>query len=151
MYKLDIIQNNSSSSIKDFGVACDELSTAKYILAEAKISKVLKTIVVNSKLYTLMGQVCNGFDLIAILDNHRAKNEDGFDTILPPQEAPTCVGMVFRLLYKLDTEKSNEGSKEILKDFLSKYYNSQDLNASMLEFGLLISVFKQKALQLLAG
>lgn len=151
MTLLEKIQTNTQASIKEFENSCDELANAKYIIAEAKISKVLQSIVANTKLYTLMGQVCNGFDPIYVLNMHAAKTEDGNNTVLPPSDEPLCVGFVFRLLYLLDTEKPKPGNERILMDFLSRYYNQHDLNLSMLEFGLLIKAFKQNALHLIAG
>ncbi|MDR1138879.1 MAG: hypothetical protein LBK70_03270 [Clostridiales bacterium] len=149
MTLLTKIQTASIESMQDFENACEELAVAKYILADAKISKLLQCIVANSDLYTLVGKVCNGFDPIAVLNSHCGKNSLGCNTVLPPQDLALCVGFVFRILFLLDTERTKQGGERILIDFLSKYYNAQDLNESMIEFGVLVRAFKQGVLQLL--
>ncbi|MDR3022145.1 MAG: hypothetical protein LBU60_05705 [Clostridiales bacterium] len=148
---LNKIQNNTSASVRDFEAACDDLISAKYILADTKISKVLQTIVVSSKLYSLIGKVCNGFDPMALLNQQRAKTSDGHDTVLPPQDKALCVGFVFRLLFILDSQRDKTGGDQILKDFLMQYYNPNDLNASIAEFGNLLKSFKENAVQLLSA
>jgi len=105
---------SSDNCIVEFESACRELVSAKYILADKKISKLLQTIAKNSRLYTLVGECMIDFDF----KSEFIKSKGNFvpTKLTLPFERKKIVAFVFCLLLSFDTNQTD------LKKFLHTFY-----------------------------
>lgn len=106
--------------IKPFNLACDEFIAGKYILADIKISSILKTIAANEKIKNLIASCLDNFNFdLSFKRAGQGDEEDSLKIFLPANEKE-LVAFVFNLLYYFD----NKGID--FYDFISKYYKSFD-------------------------
>lgn len=130
-------------SIENFDSATDELINSKYILADGKVSAVLKTVAQSRILYELFEYVTDGFDY------HAAKSVCFVETggkFKLPQKEEDLLALVFLLLMEIDAKR------EDLIDFCTKYFpSSEGLQKSYNEFASQVLVpFKLTAEKALA-
>ncbi|MCH5351719.1 MAG: hypothetical protein J1F39_07115 [Clostridiales bacterium] len=113
---------------KGFGAfisACEDLKNCRYVLAESKITALLKTVADNKQLYAIFGTVLNGFDYKAVFDECVVGN--GFKL---PADPKTAIALVFRILIDIDAKKMP------LPNFLEAYFYSESVNESYARFSL---------------
>ena len=107
------------AKIQRFFTACDELISGKYILADNKISELLKSIAASNELTTLFSAVTKGFDYPAAkrqyLKYPLTPNGTRGAAYLPRDRAES-IAFVFCLLVEFD------GGTMHLDEFLRKYF-----------------------------
>lgn len=113
----------------EFFIACSELKNSKYILAENKITALLKTIADNKQLYALFSAALYGFDYSATFGECVTDN-----TFTLPSDKKTAIAMVFRILMDIDTGRMT------LRNFLEAYFYSDSMNESFARFVLEVIV-----------
>ena len=110
-----------------FKAAADELMSSKYILAEKRISDLLKTIATNSELLDLFRTALSGYNY----------SVEGKPKLVLPKNQARKIAYIFCLLMEFDTGKRS------LKDFLDTYYYMPQPNASLALWTKdMITVFK---------
>lgn len=109
------MMNNSDEALDYFNAAVHEVAGANSLLAERRISDLLKTIAYFSKLYTIFETALKNFNYRA--EYKRATVEGGGRQGLKlPTNHLKRAAFVFCLLLEFDTEKRD------LKDFTDTYY-----------------------------
>ncbi|MCL2062419.1 MAG: hypothetical protein FWH03_07355 [Firmicutes bacterium] len=109
------IMDDSDECIVEFERACAELASAKYILAEKKISALLQVIAKSKNLYALIGACMQDFDFAAELKH--AKTQNG---LMLPASRKKQIAFVFCLLLSFDTNQTD------FKKFLHTFYANPD-------------------------
>ena len=109
------IQASGDEGLMEFESACRELVNTKYILADKKISALLKIIAKNKNLYALIANCALGFDFKA---EFAAAKTQGAKGLMLPQERKKLIAFVFCLLLSFDTNQTD------LKKFLNTFYFS---------------------------
>lgn len=119
-----------------FKAAADELMSSKYILAEKRISDLLKTIATNSELLDLFRTALSGYNYSVEFNKSRTSSKGKPKLVLPKNQARK-IAYIFCLLMEFDTGKRS------LKDFLDTYYYMPQPNASLALWTKdMITVFK---------
>ena len=126
------LESMKSDGLGEFLSACDSLKNCKYVLAESKITALLKSIADNKQLYTMFASSLYGFDYNKTFN---ASLING--TFVLPTEPKKAIALVFRLLLDIDSGKIE------LKNFLEAYFYSPMINESYARFCLeVISPFR---------
>lgn len=131
----------AQQSIEAFSRAMDELTGTTYLLAEKKITAVLKTVAVSQPLMELFSYCSEGFDYDTEKRKYFVKGDNIEGKFLLPPDSRAIIALCFCLLYKID-------SKEVdyLK-FLSDYFCSSDLSLAYKRFcAELLKPFKVETL-----
>ncbi|MCH5162567.1 MAG: hypothetical protein J1G38_03660 [Clostridiales bacterium] len=116
----------------EFLTACENLRNCKYILAESKITALLKTIADNKQLYSMFGASLLGFDYKTVFSECVSNN-----MFTLPTDPKTAIAIVFRILMDIDSGKMP------LRNFLEAYFYSESVNESYARFGLeIVSPFE---------
>lgn len=110
-------------SIEQFRSRMDELIASNYILADKKITDVLKTVTASKLFYELISYCADGFDYEA--EKAKAFGENGFRF---PETDKELVAFVFCLLGEFDS-----GRADILK-ILEKYFPADNYDKSYKRF-----------------
>lgn len=110
-------------SIEQFRSRMDELIASNYILADKKITDVLKTVTASKLFYELISYCADGFDYET--EKAKAFGENGFRF---PQTDKELVAFVFCLLGEFDS-----GRADILK-ILEKYFPADNYDKSYKRF-----------------
>ena len=108
------ITNNES--IVNFINSCNDLVDGKFILADIKISKILKTISQSDEIYNLIAESMINYDFDAEFAKAVVKNEQGVEKFELPQENEQIIPLVFCLLVELDSKRIN------LNDFIKAQF-----------------------------
>lgn len=103
-------------SIDKFAKAIEELSTSKYILADTKVSEVLKTVTDSELLYELFEHVAEGFDYFTFKSICLMK-KDGVGRFSPPKNDDDILAFTFLLLMEIDNKTVD------LLDLCESYFN----------------------------
>jgi len=113
------IQKDTQSTLGEFEFTVAELMNTKYILADKKISAVLKVIAKSKKLYSVIEACMKGFDFKQEFDMAKAAtaNSEIFALNIP-NEPKKQIAFVFCLLLSFDTNQTD------LKKFLSAFYHN---------------------------
>lgn len=124
---LSILPQTSGGTMQDkyaqmqrFFIACDELISGKYILADNKISEVLKAIAASEELTGLFTAVTERFDYPAAKQKYlRYPSEPGGTkgAAYLPAERGDLIAFIFCLLVDFDTKVMR------LQDFLRKFFH----------------------------
>ena len=123
--------------IASFKAAADELIGSKYILAEKRISDLLKTIAENAGLLNLFKTALQGYNYSVEFNKSRVASKGKVRLVLPKNQARK-IAYVFCLLMEFDTKKRS------LKQFLDEYYCMPQPNASLALWTKdMITVFKE--------
>ncbi len=129
--------SHKPEDIAGFKSAADELISSKYILAEKRISELLKTIADNSELFDLFKTALSGYNYSVEFNKSRTAKKGKPVLVLPSNQARK-IAYVFCLLMEFDTGKRS------LKDFLDEYYFHPQPNRSFTAFAQdMITVFKE--------
>lgn len=115
---------HKAEDLASFKSAADELLSCKFILAEKRISELLKTIAANKELVELFKTALSGYNYAVEFNRSRVANKGKIRLELPKNQARK-IAYVFCLLMEFDTGKRN------LKDFLDTYYYMPQPNDSL--------------------
>ena len=127
---------HKAEDLASFKSAADELLSCKFILAEKRISELLKTIAANKELVELFKTALSGYNYAVEFNKSRVASKGKVRLELPKNQARK-IAYVFCLLMEFDTGKRN------LKDFLDAYYYMPQPNDSLsLWTHDMITVFK---------
>ena len=116
--------SDNDTLILDFDRACDDLILSKYILADKRISDLLKVIASSKKLYSLMKDMLKSFDFVA--EYKLATMRKGHFFL--PKSRKKLISFVFCLLFYIDTNAIE------LSDFLKDNFASSNVNMEFSAF-----------------
>ena len=106
--------------LKEFNNACLDLLTGKYLLAENKISHLLRTISTNQKLTNLVSHCLENFDFNNTFSACAGQNQ----IINLPEDSKSIVAFCFSLLYHIDSKAIK------FYDFLNQFYNYNEITGA---------------------
>lgn len=107
--------------LAQFNNACDEFISGKYILADIKISSILKFIAEDEKLTNIVNTCLQDYDFNAEFKKLAIVDENNASINLPSTDKEQ-VAFVYNLLYKFKSGKIN------LYDFLTQFYGEDSTN-----------------------
>ncbi|MCH5155165.1 MAG: hypothetical protein J1F69_01020 [Clostridiales bacterium] len=119
------LESMKSDGLGEFLSACESLKNCKYVLAESKITALLKSIADNKQLYSMFASSLYGFDYNRTFS--ACVNNGSFVLPADPKKA---VALVFRILLDIDSGKIE------LRNFLEAYFYSPMINESYARFCL---------------
>lgn len=105
--------------IKSFNNACDEFLAGKYILAEVKITCILREIANNEKLKNIVSNALENYEFKTEFSKHIGGDEE-HPTLTLPKSEKEIISFVYSLLYTFDKKQIS------LYDFLRKFYGNDD-------------------------
>lgn len=109
-------ETTNNQSIISFINACNDLVDGKFILADIKISKILKSISQSTEIYNLIAESMINYDFDAEFEKAVVKNEQGVEKFELPEEAEKLIPLVFCLLVEIDSKRIN------LNDFIKAQF-----------------------------
>jgi len=109
--------DTSNLDLKKFNDTCDHFLNGKYILAETKISDILKAISESDKIKNIIASCIENYNFS--LAFKEAVGENG--AIVLPDDAKGIISFCFSLLYNIDEHNIN------FFDFLNHYYGYNEL------------------------
>lgn len=121
----EYIDSMKGKGFGEFIRACEELKNCKYVLAENKITALLKSVADNKQLYSMFGAALYGFDYKTVFNDCVVGS--GFKLPSEPQKA---IALVFRILIDIDSGNMP------LPSFLEAYFYSESVNESYARFSL---------------
>lgn len=107
-----------------FSECCDELKNSKIIIADAKVSKLLRTIVSSPSLVDIVGEALVGYNFETEFNKCIETDSEGVTTITLPSEPHKIIALVFSLLSEFDSHRMD------LQEFILKYFKSENLTKS---------------------
>lgn len=126
------LESMKSDGLGEFLSACDSLKNCKYVLAESKITALLKSIADNRQLYSMFAASLYGFDY-----NRTFSSCVGNGSFILPADQKKAIALVFRILLDIDSGKIE------LRNFLEAYFYSAMINESYARFCLeIVAPFK---------
>ncbi|MBQ8762094.1 MAG: hypothetical protein IJZ26_02090 [Clostridia bacterium] len=111
------MQEILDEKIRAFYNACTDMCNAKFILADAKISQILKTIVASPELIATVGEALVNFNFDNEFAKAQVKNNITYLQFNLPKEPEKIVGLVFGLLSEFDAHRLD------LHTFIRDYFN----------------------------
>lgn len=120
------MQDIIKQDIKVFYDACTDTLNAKFILADAKIFKILKTIVSSPELISVVGETLVKFNFDNEFANAQVKNDNDSLYLKLPKEKSKLVAFVFSLLSEFDSHRLD------LHTFINDYFSGNE-SKSLLE------------------
>lgn len=121
----DYIESMKADGFGEFLTACEALKNCKFVIAENKITALLKSIADNKQLYSMFGVTLYGFDYKNVFAE--CVGDDGFTL---PADTKKAIALVFRILLDIDSGKMS------LQNFLEAYFYSNSINESYARFCL---------------
>ncbi len=125
----ELSDSMTTDGFGEFLFACSDLKNSKYILAESKITALLKAVADNKQLYSMFAAALYGFDYSEVFGECVSDN-----TFVLPSDPKIAIAMVFRILVDID------GGKMTLRNFLEAYFYSESINESFARFVLEVIV-----------
>lgn len=119
------LDSMKSDGLGEFLSACESLKNCKYVLAESKITAILKSIADNKQLYSMFAGSLYEFDYSRTFSS--CVNNG---TFVLPTEPKKAIALVFRILLDIDNGKIE------LRNFLEAYFYSSMINESYARFCL---------------
>ena len=119
------LESMKSDGFGEFLSACEALKNCKYVLAESKITALLKSIADNKQLYSMFAEALYEFDYSRTFAS--CVNNGTFSL---PNEPKKAIALVFRILLDIDNGKIE------LRNFLEAYFYSSMINESYARFCL---------------
>lgn len=114
----------TKETYEEFINACRELKNSKIILADAKVSAILRSIVSNPTLVEVVGETLVGYNFVNELEN-LTRNQSG---ALLPSEPRKIIAFVFSLLSEIDARRLD------LQEFVDQYCKADTLAESFGRF-----------------
>jgi len=102
---------------KAFVDACQELKNSKIILADAKVSAILRSIVSNPTLVEVVGETLVGYNFLNELENLSRSQDNKY----LPSEPRKIIAFVFSLLSEIDARRLD------LQEFVDQYCKADTL------------------------
>ena len=99
------ISNDELAKITQFVAGCNDIINGKFILADVKITKVLKMISESDELYRFITECMNGFDFLREFHRAEMKNSLNGGSFSAPQQPEKLVAFVFCLLVECDAKR----------------------------------------------
>lgn len=93
--------------ITNFINACNELVNGKFILADIKISKILKAISESIDVYNLIAEGMINYDFDKEFAKAVVKDDNGIEKFQLPEEEEKIIPLVFCLLVEMDSKRIN--------------------------------------------
>lgn len=121
----EYLDSMKADGFGEFLTACESLRNCKFILADTKITALLKSIADNKQLYSMFGAALLGFDYKTTFTECVSDN-----MFTLPTDPKTAIALVFRILMDIDSGKMP------LRNFLEAYFYSESINESYARFGL---------------
>lgn len=113
------ISNEELSKVTQFVACCNDMIKGKFILADVKISKVLKMIAESEELYAFVSDCMRDFDFSKELHRAELKNNLNNGSFAVPTDQQKLVAFVFCLLVEFDAKRMDFYTF-INENFLSK-------------------------------
>lgn len=112
--------NNEKEKIKAFFGACNELIDGRFILADMKISSILKCIANSEILYNLFARNLVDFNFKGEFKNAKVTNKVNGGYFVMPNEEEKILALFFCIMLDIDNGKLN------LQNFVNENFYSQD-------------------------
>ena len=96
---------DADKKIKVFFDACSDMKSSKFILAETKISAILKSIVNSPELVSILSDALAGFNFSNEFNKIQVKNDMRRINIILPNDPQKLVAIVFSLLGEIDAKR----------------------------------------------
>ena len=115
-----------AADIKDligFNKICDEFIAGKYILADIKISSVLKTIAEQEKIRNIVASCTDRYDFNSAYKKAVTEDKKGGKTLILPTDDASLVAFIFGLLYRMDNKTID------LYNFLTDFFHEDNAEA----------------------
>lgn len=112
---------NNIQDLKYFNNACDEFVLGKYILADMKISSILKLVAENEKLKNIVNNCLQDYDFTAEFKKHSTSNDDRCYLSIPVDDKE-IIAFVYNLLFGFQSKKIN------FYEFITRYYAEDTAN-----------------------
>ena len=109
---------DASTKIQAFYDACTDAKHAKFILAENKISEILRAIVNSPDLVSVVSDSLAGFNFSSEFNKIQVKNEMRRINIILPKDPNKLVAIVFSLLGEIDAHRVD------FHDFIFSYFDA---------------------------
>ena len=128
--------SDSNDSLDVFVKRCDEMMTSRFIVADAKVRNILKSIAASRRLLSVFAHAAKTFDFDVEFDK-AIVIEDGKKLINLPQDPLAYLAFVYSLLWEID------GKNIDLHKLLDEYYAiGQNINDYYQYFNkVVVSVF----------
>ena len=112
---------NISDQYQAFYNACDELRSAKIIIADAKVSKILRSVINCSPLLEIIGEALVGFNYQQELSKATDKTITSGSRIILPSEPYKVIALVFTILNEIDAKNLD------LQEFVAENFPQESL------------------------
>lgn len=99
------LTQKQTEELQDFVDACNEFINGKFILADIKISKILKSIAGSEDVYNLLAECMLNFDFETELKKCCVKNATESGSFSLPSETYKLIPIVFCLLVQIDSKR----------------------------------------------
>lgn len=109
---------DADKKVKVFFDACSDMKSSKFILAETKISAILKSIVNSPELVSIVSDSLAGFNFSTEFNKIQVKNEMRRVNIVLPTDPQKLVAIVFSLLGEIDAKRVD------FHDFIYSYFDA---------------------------
>ena len=101
------MENINKDSVINFIGACNELINGKFILADIKISKILRAISESNEIYNLIAEGMINYDFDKEFAKAVVKDSAGVEKFVLPEENEKIIPLVFCLLVEIDSKRIN--------------------------------------------
>ena len=108
--------------------ACDDLRASKIILADAKVSKILRSVVSCPSLVEIIGDALVGYNYANELGKCVTTDLEGNKHINLPPEPYRVIALVFSILTEFDTRRLD------LQEFVEQYFHADGIQESFERF-----------------
>ena len=109
---------DAATKIQAFYNACTDTKYAKFILAESKISEILRCIVNSPELVSVVSDALAGFNFSNEFNKIQVKNDARKVNIVLPKDPQKLVAIVFSLLGEIDAHRVD------FHDFIFSYFDA---------------------------
>ncbi len=109
---------DANQKIQTFYNACTDMKNAKFILAETKISAILRSIVNSPELVSIVSDSLAGFNFSNEFNKIQVKNDMRRINIILPNNPQKLVAIVFSLLGEIDSHRLD------FHDFVYSYFDA---------------------------
>ncbi len=100
-------ENINQNGVINFINACNELIHGKFILADIKISKILKSITESTEIYNLIDEYMINYNFDLEFQKAVVKDSAGNERFVLPDENEKIIPLVFGLLVEIDSKRIN--------------------------------------------
>lgn len=109
---------DADQKIQTFYKACSDMKSSKFILAETKISAILRSIVNSPELVSIVSDALAGFNFSTEFNKIQVKNELRRVNLVLPADQQKLVAIVFSLLSEIDAHRLD------FHDFIYSYFDA---------------------------